>query len=148
MKEVGNRIEGELGRVMERLRQLGGAIVFEEFPGSLADQTPLPDLVDKVQVEEEREVRSVTRSLLVKRAHRLAEALERIRTGQYGICEECGEAVSPARLEIMPEATTCVRCQERLERGVPRPARTDMAVQGAMRKRNRRRLQRAGGVVP
>jgi RNA polymerase-binding transcription factor DksA len=61
-----------------------------------------------------------TRSLLVDRANKLAEALERLRGGEYGICEECGEAIAPARLRAMPEVTTCVRCQDRLERMVPR----------------------------
>jgi RNA polymerase-binding transcription factor DksA len=29
---------------------------------------------------------------------------------------ECNEAIAPARLRAMPEVTTCVRCQDRLER--------------------------------
>jgi RNA polymerase-binding transcription factor DksA len=57
-----------------------------------------------------------TRSLLVERANRLAEALERLRGGDYGTCQECGEAIAPARLKAMPEVTTCVRCQDRLEK--------------------------------
>jgi len=36
------------------------------------------------------------------------------------VCEECGEAIAPARLRAMPEVTTCVRCQDRLERMLPR----------------------------
>lgn len=55
---------------------------------------------------------------MLERANRLAEALERLRKSEYGICEECGEVISPARLRAMPEATTCVRCQDRLERTV------------------------------
>jgi len=56
----------------------------------------------------------------VERANKLAEALERLRGGEYGVCEECGEAIAPARLRAMPEVTTCVRCQDRLERMIPR----------------------------
>lgn len=73
-----------------------------------------------IRVNEDREMSFATRSLLVERANKLAEALERLRGGEYGVCEECGEAIAPARLRAMPEVTTCVRCQDRLERMMPR----------------------------
>lgn len=120
MDEVRDRIERELGSVMERLRQLGGAVVVEEFPGAVGDNSPFADPTEEVQVQGEREVSFATRSLLVERANRLAEALERLREGEYGTCEECGEAIAPARLKAMPEVTTCVRCQDRLERSARR----------------------------
>lgn len=118
--EVRDRIERELGSVMERLRQLGGAVVVEEFPGAVGDNSPFADPTEEVQVQGEREVSFATRSLLVERANRLAEALERLREGEYGTCEECGETIAPARLKAMPEVTTCVRCQDRLERSARR----------------------------
>ena len=116
MDELRDRIEKELGSVMGRLRQLGGAVVIEEFPGALGDNSPFSDPTEEVQVQGEREVSFATRSLLVERANRLAEALDRLREGEYGTCEECGEPIAPARLKAMPEVTTCVRCQDKLER--------------------------------
>lgn len=116
MDELRDRIEKELGSVMGRLRQLGGAVVIEEFPGALGDNSPFSDPAEEVQVQGEREVSFATRSLLVERANRLAEALDRLREGEYGTCEECGEPIAPARLKAMPEVTTCVRCQDKLER--------------------------------
>ena len=116
MDDVRDRIQKELGSVMERLRQLGGAVVIEEFPGALGDNSPFSDPTEEVQVQGEREVSFATRSLLVERANRLAEALDRLREGEYGTCEECGEPIAPARLKAMPEVTTCVRCQDKLER--------------------------------
>lgn len=120
MDEVRERIQKELERVMDRLRQLGGAVVIEEFPGALGDNGPFADPTEEVQVQGEREVSFATRSLLVERANRLAAALERLSEGEYGVCEECGEAIAPARLKVMPEVTTCVRCQDRLERSARR----------------------------
>lgn len=120
MDEVRERIQKELGSVMDRLRQLGGAVVIEEFPGALGDNSPFADPTEEVQVQGEREVSFATRSLLVERANRLAEALERLREGEYGTCEECGEPIAPARLKAMPEVTTCVRCQDKLERSARR----------------------------
>jgi RNA polymerase-binding transcription factor DksA len=37
-------------------------------------------------------------------------ALARLDHGNYGICEICGLAIDPARLEILPHARLCVRC--------------------------------------
>ena len=95
-------------------------MVIEEFPGALGDNSPFADPTEEVQVQGEREVSFATRSLLVERANRLAAALERLSEGEYGVCEECGEAIAPARLKVMPEVTTCVRCQDRLERSARR----------------------------
>ena len=117
MEDIKQRLESELNRTMARIRQLGGAVALEEFPGAIGDNTPLADEVDVIRLNEDREMSFATRSLLVGRANKLAEALERLREGEYGICMECGEAIAPARLRVMPEVTTCVRCQDRLERG-------------------------------
>ena len=45
------------------------------------------------------------------------QALERIRTRRYGICEECDGVIAKKRLEAIPFAPTCIRCAEKLENG-------------------------------
>jgi len=116
MDEIRQRLEAELSHTLVRIRQQGGAVVLEEFPGAVGDNTPLADEVDVIRLNEDREMSLVTRSLLVERANKLADAIERLRDGEYGICEECGESIAPARLRALPEVTTCVRCQDKLER--------------------------------
>jgi len=116
MDEIRQRLESELSHTMNRIRQLGGAVILEEFPGALGDYTPLADEVDVIRLNEDREMSFATRSLLVERANKLAEALERLRGGEYGFCEECGEPIAPARLRAMPEVARCIRCQDRVER--------------------------------
>jgi DnaK suppressor protein len=116
MDEIKQRLETELRHTMGRIRQMGGAVVFEELTAASGDNTPLADEVDVIRLNEDREMSFATRSLLVERANKLAEALQKLRDGEYGICDECGEAIAPARLRVMPEVTTCVRCQDRLER--------------------------------
>jgi RNA polymerase-binding protein DksA len=37
-------------------------------------------------------------------------AIKRLDSGEYGICVQCGEAISPARLNALPYATRCIRC--------------------------------------
>ena len=41
------------------------------------------------------------------------DALERVRTGGYGICEGCGQPIAAGRLEARPFATTCITCASR-----------------------------------
>lgn len=38
------------------------------------------------------------------------KALTRVRDGTYGVCQQCGEAISIARLEALPATTTCISC--------------------------------------
>jgi DnaK suppressor protein len=116
MEEIRQRLEVELNHTVERIRQLSGAVLLEEFPGAVGDSTLLADEVDASSLNEDREMSFATRSMLVERANKLAEALERLRDGDYGLCAECSEPIAPARLRVMAEVTTCVRCQDRLER--------------------------------
>ena len=45
------------------------------------------------------------------------ESLDRIESGTYGICEECGGPISLKRLEVRPVAKYCVPCLTKLEKG-------------------------------
>lgn len=45
----------------------------------------------------------------------LRDALARMDSGHYGWCGECGDAIGVARLDAMPEARLCIRCQDALE---------------------------------
>jgi DnaK suppressor protein len=46
------------------------------------------------------------------------EALVRIEAGEYGACVHCGEPVQDKRLEAVPWARHCLRCQDLQERGL------------------------------
>lgn len=41
---------------------------------------------------------------------RIRAALQRLRDGSFGICAQCGERISDARLEILPDAPLCRFC--------------------------------------
>ena len=48
-------------------------------------------------------------------------ALERIEEGQYGKCVHCGQPIQEKRLEAVPWARHCLRCQDLNERGLLTP---------------------------
>lgn len=74
-----------------------------------------PDPTDRASIESERNfilrLRERERFLLVK----IDEALERIDSGDFGICEYCGSDIGPKRLEARPVTTLCIECKTRAE---------------------------------
>ena len=57
--------------------------------------------------------RSQVAALVLQVQHQLAEveaAIERLAAGTYGVCEQCGQPIAPARLEARPAARTCISC--------------------------------------
>src|SRR3954470_22887090 len=38
------------------------------------------------------------------------DALAKIESGSYGMCEQCGKPIGDARLEAMPAARLCITC--------------------------------------
>ncbi|WP_292288065.1 TraR/DksA C4-type zinc finger protein [Marivita sp.] len=40
----------------------------------------------------------------------LRAAIARLEEGEFGYCEDCGEDISPKRLELDPTVTRCISC--------------------------------------
>jgi DnaK suppressor protein len=117
MDDTRNILQEELQHVVGRLRDLGGAFMVDDGSGVLDDDDEVTEAgAGAAPIEGEREITFSVRSRLLERASRLADALERVRSGEYGTCDVCGCAIAPARLRAMPEVTTCVACQEAVER--------------------------------
>ena len=49
------------------------------------------------------------------------EALDRIEGGEYGNCVHCGQPIQEKRLEAVPWARHCLKCQDLNERGLLTP---------------------------
>ncbi len=81
-----------------------------------------PDALDEVQLAGERElaIRNLDRESSMLRNVRAA--LARIADGSYGVCLHCEEDIKPKRLEAVPWAPYCIRCQEAADRNEFEPA--------------------------
>jgi len=83
--------------------------------GMTSQNDNLPDPSDRATLESDRNftlrIRDRERKLIVK----IKEALERIDDKTYGLCEECGEDISEARLKARPVTTLCIDCKKRQE---------------------------------
>ena len=75
------------------------------------DANNYADPADRATQEEEFALELRTRDRERKLIRKIDETLERIRTEDYGYCEECGIEVGLRRLEARPTATLCVDCK-------------------------------------
>ena len=71
---------------------------------------------DFAQVLSDRAATESVQRLLDENRQQAEHAKSRRATGEYGVCEDCGQKISAERLEFLPEATRCVACQSRQER--------------------------------
>lgn len=76
------------------------------------------DLVDRANNSYNRELMFSLSVAERDTVYQIDEALRRIEAGKFGTCGHCGDRIIRARLEAVPWARYCVRCQERDERGL------------------------------
>jgi DnaK suppressor protein len=71
------------------------------------------NFADSSQVTAERGEAEVLAAKLRDAFDEVKHALEKQDAGTYGLCEDCGKAIAPARLEAMPTARFCMDCASR-----------------------------------
>lgn len=64
----------------------------------------------------EREKNAALIAVLERKLQDIDSALRSIEKGQYGTCERCGQPIEMERLEVKPDATLCLKCQQEVER--------------------------------
>jgi len=47
---------------------------------------------------------------------KIDKALEKIESGSYGLCENCGQPISADRLKALPHVLLCIKCKKAEER--------------------------------
>lgn len=72
----------------------------------------LADALDQVQQGEERDLAVRRIESAFSRIQSIRLALDRINAGEYGTCLRCEGEISTKRLQAIPWAGYCIRCQE------------------------------------
>jgi RNA polymerase-binding protein DksA len=101
--DMRDRLKGELRTIEQTTRSLGDQDELSHLPTHPADRV-------SEGVEKQLAVAKTEGELLAA----VYDALERIDEGGYGTCEHCGSPISYERLEALPYAANCVRCEEQL----------------------------------
>jgi RNA polymerase-binding transcription factor len=95
-------LDEERAQLRHQLADLG----FGDDGGLAYDQ----NFADSSQVTAERgEVEALANSLKETLAE-VEHALAKFEEGTYGLCENCGQPIAPARLEAKPGARLCINC--------------------------------------
>ena len=68
--------------------------------------------IEAVQLAGQREFAARTLEREARSLIQIGAALKRIDDGDFGICLECEEPISPKRLAAVPWAAYCLHCQE------------------------------------
>lgn len=74
------------------------------------------DSVDFALDAEHHEISSQLAQVESAELTQIDVALERMSTGEYGVCDECCRSIPLARLQAVPYATLCINCQREQER--------------------------------
>ena len=112
--QIHARLLAERQNAIDELARLGLSPERDESAGT--GESPFEE-GDVAQASERTDMSFMHRERVAARINRLTRALERLARGEYGVCEECGRSIEPARLAAVPEVTLCRECQERMERG-------------------------------
>jgi DnaK suppressor protein len=118
--------------ILAMRHQLLTEISEKPIPETLIATTDIGDLVDQAGDERDRELSLLLTGRDKEKLQAINEALEKIREGSYGVCEECGDKIGPGRLKVMPLAKYCVSCQSKLEKEINllRKAEEDLQYRG------------------
>ena len=75
------------------------------------------ELVDRMQSMSRRDEAVTFLDRMTRTLASVDAALLAMQEGSYGTCDECGEPIATRRLQAIPWASHCIRCQEMLDRG-------------------------------
>lgn len=82
-------------------------------PLSDPEQSRSHTMDDAYTVSEGHDRITATRLELKQRLSEVEDTLEKIGSGKYGTCEDCGEKIGAERLEALPTARLCLECTKR-----------------------------------
>ncbi len=103
-----SRLESEQKRLVEELEQLlaSASPTDERREGS-----PFGKREEEATETLELEKRTVLEKRIKEQLADVGHALLKFDEGTYGLCDNCGQAIDPARLEALPQASLCMKCK-------------------------------------
>ena len=93
-------LEKKLNTLTERLDRIKSDVsrVYSSDSAERAQERENDEVVDAIGNETQQSILNIQ------------AALQRIEEGNYGICDNCGDSIAESRLDVLPEATLCVKC--------------------------------------
>src|SRR6185369_5498236 len=76
-----------------------------------SDSSNFPDPTDRATQESDRNFELRIRDRERRLINKIKDALDRIDSQEFGICDDCGEEIGEARLKARPVTTQCIDCK-------------------------------------
>jgi DnaK suppressor protein len=99
----------QLERLLNSARHTANNLLSEEDPH-------YTDYTDLASFDEGQSLRFRIHNRESNLIKKILTALKRIESGEFGICEDCGEEIPKNRLMARPVTTKCIECKTREER--------------------------------
>jgi len=113
LKFLEKRLLEERGRLLKELGYLEANVLKQNQRDSSGDLSGYSfHMADLGTDAMEREKAFLFASAEGRALYDVDEALRRIYTGNYGLCETCQQPIAKERLEVVPGARLCIRCKE------------------------------------
>ncbi|MBI2328640.1 MAG: TraR/DksA C4-type zinc finger protein [Chloroflexi bacterium] len=113
-KQLRSRLESEQKRLLGELEQLQAnlppiEVRREGSPFGKREE----EATESFELEKRLALEKQIRDQLVGVEH----ALHKFEKETYGLCDNCGQPIDPARLEALPQASLCMDCKAKNEKG-------------------------------
>ena len=103
-----SRLKSERKRLIEELEQLrASANTTEDRREGSPFGKREEEATETLELEKRLALEKRIREQLVGVEH----ALHKFEEGTYGLCDNCGQPIDPARLEALPQASLCMDCK-------------------------------------
>ena len=107
------RLETEHARLVGELEQLKSGVPPAE---ERREGSPFGKREEEATEALEFEKRLALERRIKEHLVRVEHALLKLEKGTYGLCDNCGQPIDPARLEALPEASLCMKCKALLSK--------------------------------
>jgi len=100
-------IAARKAKLLQKLNEMNARLA--RIEDALDDPMPKDSEDAALELEDDEVLEEVGHAAQREKAMIVA-ALERIVAGEYGICTQCGEDISEARLDVLPYTPVCAKC--------------------------------------
>jgi DnaK suppressor protein len=114
-KMIDETLQAALKEVLLRKRSeiLSASTGSRPLPASMDVNSRQGDLADQASGNNEVHIQLKLKQTDAKILQAIEEALYRMEKGGYGICRDCGDPISAARLEAIPWTRVCIECKQK-----------------------------------
>ncbi len=114
LEQLRSRLESEQKRLLGELEQLKT----DARPTEVRREgSPFGKREEEATESFELEKRLALDKQIKDQLAEVEHALHKFEKGTYGLCDNCGQPIAPARLEALPQANLCVNCKAKNAKG-------------------------------